>query len=66
MIPQREKVLPKSFSNLESAEEECIFERTICTGVVFSEGRYHMVSGKEIFKSLHANDVLYLKSGELF
>ncbi|XP_039207752.1 uncharacterized protein LOC120311809 isoform X3 [Crotalus tigris] len=62
IIPQREQVLPKSFSDLESAEEECIFERTICTGVVFSQGLYHMVSGKEIFKSLKANDILYLKS----
>ncbi|XP_058023851.1 LOW QUALITY PROTEIN: uncharacterized protein LOC131190532 [Ahaetulla prasina] len=42
IIPQREMVLPKSFSNLRSAEEECIFEKTICTGVVFSQKHYHM------------------------
>ncbi|KAG8128687.1 hypothetical protein E2320_015502 [Naja naja] len=62
IIPQRENVLPRDFSNLQSAEEECIFERAICTGVVFSQKRYHMVSGKEIFKSLNAKDILYLKS----
>ncbi|XP_070592844.1 uncharacterized protein [Erythrolamprus reginae] len=62
IIPEREMVLPKSFPDLQSAEEDCIFERDVCTGVVFSENYYHTVSGKEIFKSLKANDILYLKS----
>ncbi|XP_042303454.1 uncharacterized protein LOC121920386 [Sceloporus undulatus] len=62
IIPQRQKTLPKLFYILGLAQEDCIFERTTCTGVVFSQGQYYMVSGKKVFRSLNAEDRLYLKS----
>ncbi|XP_062826481.1 uncharacterized protein LOC107983185 isoform X3 [Anolis carolinensis] len=62
IIPQRQKTLPKSFYILGSAQEECMYERTACTGVVFSQGKYYAVSGKKIFKSLSEEDRLYLKT----
>ncbi|KAJ7316340.1 hypothetical protein JRQ81_002502 [Phrynocephalus forsythii] len=62
IIPQRQQTLPITFYTLEAAKKDCIFERTTCTGVVFSQGRYYMVSGKTVFKSIEAEDILYLKS----
>ncbi|XP_053153370.1 uncharacterized protein LOC128345453 isoform X3 [Hemicordylus capensis] len=62
IIPQRRKVFPKIFHSLEIAQEDCIFQRTTCTGIVLSQGQYYMVSGRTVFKSLSAGDMLYLKN----
>ncbi|XP_061469383.1 uncharacterized protein LOC133378773 [Rhineura floridana] len=62
IIPKRQNTLPKIFYTFNAAEEDCIFEKTTCTGIVLSQGQYYMVSGTDIFKSPNANDVLYLKS----
>ncbi|KAJ6667983.1 hypothetical protein lerEdw1_016304 [Lerista edwardsae] len=62
IIPKREKVLPKIFYTLISAQEDCVFEKTTCTGVVSSQGQYYMVSGSTVFRSTNAGDTLYLKT----
>nr|XP_028573720.1 uncharacterized protein LOC114591207 [Podarcis muralis] len=62
IIPQRQNALPKMFYTLSDAEEDCIFEKTTCTGIVLSQGQYYMVSGTNIFKSIDAHDTLYVKS----
>lgn len=65
IIMQRQNVLPKMFSDLSTAQEECIFERTTCTGIIFSRWFYYIVSGTEVFKSTNAADLLYVKTGKL-
>ncbi|CAM5160066.1 unnamed protein product [Natator depressus] len=63
IITQRQNLLPKVYSSLESAENACLYEKTHCTGVVRSQKRYHLVSGTEVFRSSNKADALYLKTG---
>ncbi|XP_077183101.1 uncharacterized protein LOC143832485 isoform X2 [Paroedura picta] len=63
IIVQRQNVLPKYFYDLSSAKEDCIFERTTCTGIIFTTGFYYMVSGIDVFKSTNVADLLYVKTG---
>lgn len=64
IITQRQNLLPKVYSSLESAENACLYEKTHCTGVVRSQKRYHLVSGTEVFRSSNKADALYLKTGK--
>lgn len=57
--------MPRVFYDLSSAQEDCIFEKTTCTGLIFSMGLYYIVSGIEVFKSTSAADLLYVKTGKL-
>ncbi|CAM4707739.1 unnamed protein product [Lepidochelys kempii] len=63
IITQRQNLLPKVYSSLESAENACLYEKTHCTGVVRSQKQYHLVSGTEVFRSSNKADALYLKTG---
>ncbi|XP_019361529.1 PREDICTED: uncharacterized protein LOC109289781 [Gavialis gangeticus] len=62
IIMHRQNAIPKLHSSLKSAENACLYERTHCTGIVYSKKQYHLVGGTEIFRSSYKADSLYLKT----
>ncbi|XP_029439310.1 uncharacterized protein LOC115079703 [Rhinatrema bivittatum] len=63
IVTLREKLLPVTYSSLQSAKAACLFERDRCTGVVGSQDKYVLVSGKEVFRSTGQVNSFYLKTG---